>query len=121
MKVILYIFLVLSLIGCMPVPNFHKVQSKISGVVYSNSSPVIGAKIKRCIEFHGNNCSSWVEVDSDTNDRFQLPAKRKFRWLVYLLGDELFRYKISIRYEGKEYDGLEWGDIGSVKNLHEIT
>ena len=116
----LFIFFVLIISACAPIPHAAKIKPEIRGNVLYEGAPAVGAEIRQCTEFSEGKCTKYHFVLADSNGYFKLKARREFRWYVTLLGDEMFGYGFSVLYKGKSYPGCSGTDLGVLRNVSHI-
>ncbi len=121
MNKLFFVLLLGFLVACAPIPHAAKVVPEISGTVFFEGVPAVGAEVRLCKDFQNGKCRKYISVHSDENGNFKLKPRRQFRWYVTLLGDEMFGYGFSVSYNGTTYPGCSGTDLGVLEDVPHIN
>ncbi|MEJ2192972.1 MAG: hypothetical protein P8Y39_11645 [Nitrospirota bacterium] len=112
-KLIILLFLLFLLNGCLPIPHSDYLAPEISGVVQDGDKPVSDARVYLDATFDSKNCEQYdMQAETTEAGEFVIGPVKKFRWVVLLIGDPIAYWTLCVDTpEGKKVL-LQQGGIG---------
>ena len=95
--------------ACVPFPNVHYYAPVVTGVVLQDGKPAAGVTVRLSARGSGE----MHEAVTDHSGRFAVPAIHELSYFLVLVGDPLFDFSVTLRSDGREYEGYRALGLGA--------
>ena len=103
--------------ACAPIPNRHYFAPTISGTVVDGGQPMSGVEVRLTASFTTRD----VRATTSGSGQFSVGPLREMRWVMPLMGDPLFGFRVELTRGGRIHLGYVQSKVGYAPKVVKVA